>query len=92
MLTFQEKREFLLAGLIRSERLGTSEKMVAIALAFRVDSDGSSNITTREIMALASLSRQGVQNCIHGLEDKIDLIVSRTPAKNTYQFRQWSGL
>ena len=92
MLTFDEKKHYLLNALFRSNRLTSSEKIVALAMAFKINPDGSSNLTLREIGELSSLTKVTVKVCIGRLEEKIGLDVLRTPKKNYYRFTQWSGI
>ncbi len=92
MLNFEGKRQYLLTALFRSKKLRSSEKLVALAMAFKINSDGTSNLTLKELGELCSFTKRTVKKSIVGLEDKIGLNVNRTPAKNHYSFDQWDRL
>jgi DNA-binding MarR family transcriptional regulator len=89
MLTFQEKREHLMTVILRARSLSTLEKMVSIAIIFKVDSDGRCHLTQRELCELSSTTRPSLQRVIRGLEKKIQLDVERGRRKNTYRLYQW---
>ena len=78
--------------LLRAKSLKTAEKMVALSLAFKMDADGRSHITQREICALASISKPTLKRTVRSLEDKIGLEDDTLGHKNTYRFAQWRAL
>jgi|TARA_R100000656_G_C3932833_1_gene125184 hypothetical protein len=92
MLTFHEKREHLLTVLIRATSLSTAEKMVALALVFKLDSDGRSYLTLKDICSLASMTEKTARGAVRRLESKIGLEVDRSFKKYTYRFPQWRAL
>ena len=92
MLTFTEKREYLLSVLLRAKSLSTTEKMVAVAMAFKVDDHGIVDLRMDEIAVLSSMTIRGLRDVLKRLHDKIDLDIRKGKAKNTYYFVQWKLL
>jgi len=75
--------------IIRAKSLSTLEKMVALVIVFKVDSDGRCHLTQREICELCGTSKPSLQRVIKALEEKIQLEVDRGTRKNTYRLYQW---
>ena len=92
MLTFQEKREYLISVLLRAKSLSTTEKMVAVAMAYKVDDHGVVDLRMDEIAALSSMTVRGLRDVLKRLHAKIDLDIRNGKAKNTYYFVQWKLL
>ena len=78
--------------LFRAKTLSSPEKIVALALAFKINSYGVSDIRIREISELASLDPRTVRRVIESLKEKIELQVRPEGRKNTYYFIQWGLL
>ena len=92
MLTFQEKREHLLNVLLRAESLTTVEKMVAIAMVFKIQDNGVVDLRMTEIASLSSLTVRGLRDVLKRLNQKIDLDIRGGVSRNTYYFVQWRML
>ena len=92
MLTYQEKREYLMTVLFRSKKLSKSEKLVALALAFKIDYTGVTRMTQAEIGVMASLTPKGVRTVLQRLTQKIQLEVRKEKGRNTYYFIQWAQI
>ena len=78
--------------LLRAKSLKMPEKMVSLVLSFKMDADGRSHLTLKEICELGSMDPKTARGAIRRLEDKIGLEVTRSPSKNTYRFVQWRAL
>ena len=89
MLTFQEKREHLLNVLLRAESLTTVEKMVAIAMVFKIQDNGVVDLRMTEIASLSSLTVRGLRDVLKRLNQKIGLDIRGGASRNTYYFVQW---
>jgi len=92
MLTYQEKREYLMTVLFRAKSLSKSEKLVALALAFKIDYTGVTRMTQAEIGSMASLTPKGVRLVLQSLTRKIELEVRKAKGRNTYYFIQWAHI
>tara|TARA_R100001086_G_scaffold213571_1_gene129547 strand:+ start:664 stop:948 length:285 start_codon:yes stop_codon:yes gene_type:complete len=92
MLSFSEKREYLLTVLLRAESLTPTEKIVALAMAFKIDENGNVDLRIRELAVFSSLNPRSVRRAIMRLREKINLEVRVEGKKNIYRFIQWSSL
>ena len=92
MLTYQEKREYLMTVLFRAKSLSKAEKLVALALVFKIDYTGVTRMTQAEIGAMASLTPKGVRTVLQRLTQKIQLEVRKEKGRNTYYFIQWAQI
>ena len=92
MLTFQEKREYLLTVLFRSKSLSSSEKLVALALAFKIDYTGITRITQAELGAMSSMNKKSARRNLYRLKEKIGLEIIKSGRSNEYRFIQWNQI
>ena len=92
MLTYQEKREYLMTVLFRAKSLNKSEKIVALALAFKVDYTGVTRMTQAEIGAMTSLTPRRVRFILESLSEKIKLQIRSDKGTHGYYFPQWVQL
>ena len=92
MLTFQQKREHLLTVIFMATGLSSSEKLVALCLAFNIDDSGRSTLKMNQLSQMSRLHLRHVRKMVRVLESKIDLNVRHGGRGNTYFFPQWSHL
>ena len=92
MLTYQQKKDILTVTLFQSQRLGSSEKLVALCMVFNIDDKGHVDMRLPEISYMSRLHKRTVISIIKTLSDKIGLEVSVKGRKNIYYFVQWKSL
>ena len=92
MLTFQQKKDFMMAQLFQAKSLNSSEKLVALCMVFKIDDHGRSDIRVTELSDMARRHERTIRHIIHALQAKIDLHVTFSQGKNVYTFIQWAQL
>ena len=92
MLTFKQKREHLLTVIFMAKGLSSSEKLVALCLAFNIDDSGRSKIKMDELSQMSRLHLRHVRKMVRALENKIDLNVRHGSRGNTFYFPQWAQI
>ena len=84
MLTFTEKKEHLLNILLRAETLSPTEKLVAVAMVFKISDNGVVDLRMKEIAELSSLSVRGLRDVLNAFRPKRFLIpVTITQRRHT---------
>ncbi len=89
MLTFTEKKEHLLNILLRAETLSPTEKLVAVAMVFKISDNGVVDLRMKEIAELSSLSVRGLRDVLKRLQAKKIFDTRYHSAKKTYYFVMW---
>ena len=89
MLTFPEKKEHLLNILLRAETLSPTEKLVAVAMVFKISDNGVVDLRMKEIPELSSLSVRGLRDVLKRLQAKKIFDTRYHSAKKTYYFVMW---
>ena len=89
MLTFTEKKEHLLNILLRAETLSPPEKLVAVAMVFKISDNGVVDLRMNEIAQLSSLSVRGLRDVLKRLQAKKIFDTRYHSAKKTYYFVMW---
>ena len=89
MLTFTEKKEHLLNILLRAETLSPTEKLVAVAMVFKISDNGVVDLRMKEIAELSSLSVRGLRDVLKRLQAKKIFDTRYHNAKKTYYFVMW---
>ncbi len=92
MLTFTEKKEHLLNILLRAETLSPTEKLVAVAMVFKISDNGVVDLRMNEIAQLSSLSVRGLRDVLKRLQAKKIFDTRYHEAKKTYYFAMWRML
>ena len=92
MLTFTEKKEHLLNILLRAETLSPTEKLVAVAMVFKISDNGVVDLRMKEIAELSSLSVRGLRDVLKRLQAKKIFDTRYHSAKKTYYFVMWRML
>ena len=92
MLTFTEKKEHLLNILLRAETLSPTEKLVAVAMVFKISDNGVVDLRMKEIAELSSLSVRGLRDVLKRLQAKKIFDTRYHSAKKTYYFVMWRRL
>ena len=92
MLTFKEKREHVLNVLLRSQSLSPTEKLVAVAMVFKINDNGVVDLRMIEIATLSSLTIRGLRDVLKRLQAKRIFDTRFHGAKKTYSFPMWRML
>jgi len=92
MLTYQQKKDILTVELFQSQRLNSSEKLVALCMAFMVDDRGNVDIRLPQLAYMSRLHKRTVIRVLKALAKKISLETSVEGRKNIYYFVQWRHL
>ena len=92
MLTFKEKREHVLNVLLRSQSLSPTEKLVAVAMVFKIGDNGVVDLRMKEIAELSSLTVRGLRDVLKRLQAKNIFDTRYHEAKKTYYFAMWRML
>jgi hypothetical protein len=92
MLTFKEKREHVLNVLLRSQSLSPTEKLVAVAMVFKINDNGVVDLRMVEIATLSSLTIRGLRDVLKRLQAKKIFDTRFHNAKKTYYFAMWRML
>ena len=92
MLTFKEKREHVLNVLLRSQSLSPTEKLVAVAMVFKINDNGVVDLRMVEIATLSSLTIRGLRDVLKRLQAKRIFDTRFHGAKKTYSFVMWRML
>ena len=92
MLTFTEKKEHLLNILLRAETLSPTEKLVAVAMVFKISDNGVVDLRMKEIAELSSLTVRGLREVLKRLQAKRIFDTRFHGAKKTYSFPMWRML
>ena len=92
MLTFTEKKEHLLNILLRAETLSPTEKLVAVAMVFKISDNGVVDLRMKEIAELSSLTVRGLRDVLKRLQAKNIFDTRYHEAKKTYYFAMWRML
>ena len=70
MLTLQEKKDHVLNVLFRAESLSPTEKLVAVAMVFKINDNGVVDLRMAEIATLSSLTIRGLREVLKRLQSK----------------------
>ena len=92
MLTLTEKREHVLNVLLRAETLSSTEKLVAVAMVFKINDLGVVDLRMSEIAELSSLTIRGLRDVLKRLQAKQIFDTRYHEAKKTYYFAMWRML
>ena len=92
MLTFIEKKEHVLNVLLRAETLSPTEKLVAVAMVFKINDNGVVDLRMKEIAELSSLTIRGLRDVLKRLQVKNIFDIRYHNAKKTYYFLMWRML
>ena len=92
MLTFPEKKEHVLNVLLRAETLSPTEKLVAVAMVFKINDLGVVDLRMSEIAQLSSLTIRGLRDVLKRLQAKQIFDTRYHEAKKTYYFAMWRML
>jgi len=92
MLTFIEKKEHVLNVLLRAETLSPTEKLVAVAMVFKINDNGVVDLRMKEIAVLSSLTVRGLREVLKRLQAKQIFDTRYHNAKKTYYFVMWRML
>ena len=92
MLTLIEKREHILNVLLRAETLSSTEKLVAVAMVFKINDLGVVDLRMSEIAQLSSLTIRGLRDVLKRLQAKQIFDTRYHEAKKTYYFAMWRML
>ena len=92
MLTLQEKKEHVLNVLFRAESLSPTEKLVAVAMVFKINDNGVVDLRMAEIATLSSLTIRGLREVLKRLQSKKIFDTRYHNAKKTYYFVMWRML
>ena len=92
MLTLTEKREHVLNVLLRAETLSSTEKLVAVAMVFKINDLGVVDLRMSEIAQLSSLTIRGLRDVLKRLQAKQIFDTRYHEAKKTYYFAMWRML
>ena len=92
MLTFKEKKEHVLNVLLRSQSLSPTEKLVAVAMVFKINDNGVVDLRMVEIATLSSLTIRGLREVLKRLQAKKIFDTRFHNAKKTYYFAMWRML
>ena len=94
MLTYQQKKEFIMTQLFQAQSLDSSEKLVALCLVFKyIDDHGRCEASITALSTMARRHRRTIERIIESLESKINLKVSRSNGTvSVYTFIQWAEL
>ena len=94
MLTYQQKKEFIMTQLFQAQSLDSSEKLVALCLVFKyIDDRGRCEAPIADLAKMARRHRRTIERIIESLETKIKLDVKRANGTTSvYTFVQWAEL
>jgi len=94
MLTYHQKKEFIMTQLFQAQSLDSSEKLVALCLVFKyIDDRGRCEASITDLAKMARRHRRTIERIIESLEDKIKLDVRRSNGTTSvYTFIQWAEL
>ena len=92
MLTLTEKREHVLNVLLRAETLSSTEKLLAVAMVFKINDLGVVDLRMSEIAQLSSLTIRGLRDVLKRLQAKQIFDTRYHEAKKTYYFAMWRML
>ena len=89
MLTFQEKKGHILNVLLRAQTLSPTEKLVSVAMVFKINDNGVVDLRMSEIALLSSLSVRGLRDVLKRLQAKHIFDTRYHGAKKTYYLAMW---
>ena len=92
MLTYQQKKDILTVQLFQSQRLTSSEKLVALCMAFMIDDRGNVDIRMPQLASMSRLHKRTVIRVLKSLAEKINLETNVAGRRNVYYFVQWRKL
>jgi|TARA_Y100000310_G_scaffold280023_1_gene299492 hypothetical protein len=94
MLTFQQKKEFIMTQLFQAQSLDSSEKLVALCMVFKyIDDRGRCVAPIADLAKMARRHRRTIERIINSLEKKINLDVTyKNGTVSVYTFIQWAEL
>ncbi len=94
MLTYHQKKDFILTQLFQARSLSASEKLVALCMVYKyIDDRGRCEVSLAELSQMARRNHRTTRRIIKALEDKIDLKVNRKRGTtSSYTFVQWAQL
>lgn len=92
MLTYQQKKDILTVQLFQSQRLTSSEKLVALCMACMIDDRGQVDMRMSQLSYMSRLHVRTVIRVLKSLAEKISLETNVEGRGNVYYFVQWSHL
>ena len=92
MLTYQQKKDILTVELFQSQRLSSSEKLVALCMAYMIDDRGRVDMRMPQLSYMSRLSVRTVIRVLKSLAEKISLETNVEGRRNVYHFVQWRHL
>ena len=78
--------------LLRAETLSSTEKLVAVAMVFKINDLGVVDLRMSEIAQLSSLTIRGLRDVLKRLQAKQIFDTRYHEAKKTYYFAMWRML
>ena len=78
--------------LLRAETLSSTEKLVAVAMVFKINDLGVVDLRMKEIAELSSLTVRGLRDVLKRLQAKNIFDTRYHEAKKTYYFAMWRML
>jgi len=92
MLTYQQKKDILTVQLFQSQRLTSSEKLVALCMACMIDDRGRVDMRMSQLAYMSRLHVRTVIRVLKSLAEKISLETNVEGRGNVYYFVQWRHL
>ena len=92
MLTYQQKKDILTVQLFQSQRLTSSEKLVALCMACMIDDRGLVDMRMSQLAYMSRLHVRTVIRVLKSLAEKISLETNVEGRGNVYYFVQWRHL
>ena len=75
--------------MLRAETLSPTEKLVAVAMVFKISDNGVVDLRMKEIAELSSLTIRGLREVLKRLQAKKIFDTRYHSAKKTYYFVMW---
>ena len=92
MLTYQQKKDILTVQLFQSQRLTSSEKLVALCMAYMIDDRGQVDMRMPQLAFMSRLHKRTIIRVLKSLAEKINLETNVEGRRNVYYFVQWRHL
>ena len=92
MLTYEQNKEILTGQLFQSHRLTSSEKLVALCMAYMIDDRGQVDMRMPHLAFMSRLHKRTIIRVLKSLAEKINLETNVEGRRNVYYFVQWRHL
>ena len=92
MLTYQQKKDILTVQLFQSQRLTSSEKLVALCMAYMIDDRGQVDMRMPQLAFMSRLHKRTIIRVLKSLAEKINLETNVEGRRHVYYFVQWRHL